>query len=79
MTGVVDRESEAYQFEMSGVAGFEALDGSAISFILIGPDARISNFGNGTYIPTPGGASMFSQFTEGLAREPCSAWCRPRP
>ena len=66
MSGVVDRESEAYQFEMSGVAGFEALGGSAISFILIGPDAWIST-GNGTYIPTPGGASMFSQFTEGLA------------
>ena len=66
MSGVVDRESEAYQFDMSGVAGFEALGGSAISFILIGPDAWIST-GNGTFIPTPGGASMFSQFTEGLA------------
>jgi hypothetical protein len=66
MSGVVDRDSEAYQFEMSGVAGFEALGGSAISFILIGDDAWIST-GNDTYIPTPGGASMFSQFTEGLA------------
>ena len=51
MSGVVDRENEAYQFEMSGVAGFEALGGSAISFILIGDDAWIST-GNGTYIPT---------------------------
>jgi hypothetical protein len=51
---------------MSGVAGFEALGGSAISFILIGDDAWIST-GNDTYIPTPGGATMFSQFTEGLA------------
>jgi hypothetical protein len=66
MSGVVDRESEAYQFEMSGVAGFEALGGSAISFILIGDDAWIST-GDGAYIPTPGGATMFSQFTEGLA------------
>jgi hypothetical protein len=66
MSGVVDRESDAYQFEMSGVAGFEALGGSAISFILIGDDAWIST-GNDTFIPTPGGASMFSQFTEGLA------------
>jgi hypothetical protein len=66
VSGVVDRDSEAYQFEMSGVAGFEALGGSAISFILIGDDAWIST-GNDTYIPTPGGASMFSQFTEGLA------------
>ena len=66
MSGVVDRATEAYQFEMSGVAGFEALGGSGISFILIGPDAWIST-GNGTFIPTPGGASMFSQFTEGLA------------
>ena len=66
MSGVVDRDSEAYQFEMSGVSGFEALGGSAISFILIGDDAWIST-GNDTYIPTPGGASMFSQFTEGLA------------
>ena len=66
MSGVVDRESEAYQFQMSGVAGFEALGGSAISFILIGDDAWIST-GDGAYIPTPGGATMFSQFTEGLA------------
>jgi hypothetical protein len=66
MSGTVDREQEAYQFEMSGMAGLEALGGSEISFILIGPDAWIST-GNGTYIPTPGGASMFSQFTEGLA------------
>jgi hypothetical protein len=66
MSGVVDRASEAYQFEMSGVAGFEALGGSAISFILIGNDAWIST-GDGNYIPTPGGATMFSQFTEGLA------------
>ena len=66
MSGVVDRATEAYQFDMSGVAGFEALGGSGISFILIGPDAWIST-GDGNYIPTPGGASMFSQFTEGLA------------
>jgi hypothetical protein len=68
MSGTVDREQGAYQFDLSGMAGLEALGGSAISFILIGPDAWIST-GDGNYIKTPGGASMFSQFTEGLAPE----------
>ena len=68
MSGTVDREKQAYQFAMSGMAGLEALGGSEISFILIGDDAWIST-GNGTFIQTPGGASMFSQFTEGLAPE----------
>ena len=68
MSGTVDRENQAYQFAMSGMAGLEALGGSEVSFILIGDDAWIST-GDGNFIPTPGGASMFSQFTEGLAPE----------
>jgi hypothetical protein len=68
MSGTVDRENQAYEFAMSGMAGLEALGGSEVSFILIGDDAWIST-GDGNFIPTPGGASMFSQFTEGLAPE----------
>jgi hypothetical protein len=68
MSGTVDREQQAYQFDMTGMAGLEALGGSAVSFILIGQDAWIST-GDGNYIKTPGGAGMFSQFTEGLAPE----------
>ena len=68
MSGTVDREQQAYQFDMSGMAGLEALGGSAVSFILIGDDAWIST-GDGNYIKTPGGSGMFSQFTEGLAPE----------
>jgi hypothetical protein len=68
MSGTVDREKQGYQFSMSGMAGLEALGGSEVSFIIIGDDAWIST-GDGNYIQTPGGASMFSQFTDGLAPE----------
>jgi hypothetical protein len=66
MSGLVDRESDAYQYTVSGFAGLEELGGaSAISFIVIGDDAWIST-GDDNYIPTPGGAAMFSTMQQGL-------------
>ena len=67
MTGTVDREAGSYQFDMSGVAGLEDLGGgSAVSFVVIGPDAWIST-GDGNYIKAPGGAAMFSSLEQALA------------
>ena len=67
MTGTVDREAGSYQFDMSGVAGLEDLGGgSAVSFVVIGPDAWIST-GDGNYIKAPGGAAMFGSLEQALA------------
>ena len=67
MSGTIDREAGAYQFDMSGVAGLEELGGgSAVSFIVIGPDAWIST-GDGNYIKAPGGAAMFGSLEQALA------------
>ena len=67
MSGTVDREAGAYQFDMSGVAGLEELGGgSAVSFVVIGPDAWIST-GDGNYIKAPGGAAMFGSLEQALA------------
>ena len=67
MSGTVDREAGAYQFDVGGVAGLEELGGgSAISFVVIGDDAWIST-GDGTFIKTPGGAAMFGSLEQSLA------------
>ena len=67
MSGTVDREAGSYQFDMSGVAGLEELGGgSAVSFVVIGPDAWIST-GDGNYIKAPGGAAMFGSLEQALA------------
>lgn len=67
MNGTVDREAGAYQFDMSGVAGLEDLGGgSAVSFVVIGPDAWIST-GDGNFIKAPGGAAMFGSLEQTLA------------
>ena len=67
MSGTVDREAGAYQFDMSGVAGLEELGGgSAVSFVVIGPDAWIST-GDGNFIKAPGGAAMFGSLEQALA------------
>lgn len=67
MSGLIDREQDASQIEVSGVAGLEAVGGgSGISFIVIGDEAWISTDGQ-NYITTPGGAAMFQPLQEGLA------------
>jgi hypothetical protein len=67
MSGTVDREAGAYQFDMTGVAGLEELGGgSGVSFVVIGPDAWIST-GDGNYIKAPGGAAMFGSLEQSLA------------
>ena len=67
MSGTVDREASAYQFDMGGVAGLEDLGGgSAVSFVVIGPDAWIST-GDDNYIKAPGGAAMFGSLEQALA------------
>ena len=67
MSGTVDREAGSYQFDMSGVAGLEELGGgSAVSFVVIGPDAWIST-GDGNFIKAPGGAAMFGSLEQALA------------
>jgi hypothetical protein len=67
MSGTVDREAGSYQFDMSGVAGLEDLGGgSAVSFVVIGPDAWIST-GDGNFIKAPGGAAMFGSLEQALA------------
>jgi hypothetical protein len=67
MSGTIDREAGSYQFDMSGVAGLEELGGgSAVSFVVIGPDAWIST-GDGNFIKAPGGAAMFGSLEQALA------------
>jgi len=66
MSGLVDRDANAYQYSVSGFAGLEELGGaSTVSFIVIGDDAWIST-GDDNFFPTPGGAAMFSSMQQGL-------------
>ena len=63
---------------MSGIAGLEELGGgSAVSFVVIGPDAWIST-GDGDYIKTPGGAAMFGSLEQSLAPQALLGSVPPR-
>jgi hypothetical protein len=67
MSGVVDRENDAYQLDMTGIAGLDAVGGgSGISFIVIGDDVWIGTDGE-TFIKTPGASAMVQPIREGLA------------
>jgi hypothetical protein len=67
MSGVVDRENDAYQLDVTGIAGLGALGGaSGISFIAIGDDVWIGTDGQ-TFIKTPGASAMVQPIREGLA------------
>jgi hypothetical protein len=67
MSGVVDRENDAYQLDMTGIAGLEAVGGgSGISFIVIGDDVWIGTDGE-TFIKTPGASAMVQPIRDGLA------------
>jgi hypothetical protein len=65
MTGLVDQEADAYEFEMTGFE-MPGLPATGINFVVIGPDAWI-DLGTGTYLKQPGGASSFDQMRAGLA------------
>ena len=67
MSGLVDTENDAYQLDMTGIAGLDALgSGSGIGFIVIGDDVWIGTDGE-TYIKTPGASAMVQPIREGLA------------
>ena len=67
MSGVIDRANDAYQLDMTGIAGLDALGGdSGISFIVIGDDVWIGTNGE-TFIKTPGASAMVQPIREGLA------------
>ena len=67
MSGVVDRENDAYQLDISGIAGLDALGGdSGLSVIVIGDAVWIGTTGE-TFIKTPGASAMVQPIRDGLA------------
>jgi hypothetical protein len=66
MSGLVDQENDAYQFELKGFDQLQALGSSDVKFIVIGNDAWI-DLGTGGYIPSPGGGAAAESMRTSLA------------
>jgi hypothetical protein len=65
LSALVDRESDAADFTMSGFEGLPTA-GSGLRVIIIGEDAWL-DLGTGTFIPTPGGAATYGDLVESLS------------
>jgi hypothetical protein len=63
MSGLVDQDNDAYQFELNG---FAQLGAGTVRFVVIGNDAWI-DLGTGTYISQPGGGVAADQMRDSLS------------
>jgi hypothetical protein len=63
MSGLVDQDNDAYQFELKG---FAQLGAGTVKFVVIGNDAWI-DLGTGTFISQPGGGASADAMRDSLA------------